>query len=170
MSSLDNRESRGFTIVELLIVIVVIGILAAITIVAFNGIQDRSRVSSAVSNLRNLHTSLQAYNALHGEYPVTGTSTAWSWRYSCTLGITNFIPGVTNSNSPQAPCSNGATNNDTWLYGSDGVDYKLIHLRARFTDSAREAIPAAQRDWRWDTLGSPVVLAWGYWSPGSATR
>lgn len=42
-----NNKSPGFTIVELLIVIVVIGILAAMTIVAFNGIQERARLSSA---------------------------------------------------------------------------------------------------------------------------
>lgn len=45
------RLSRGFTIVELLIVIVVIGILAAITIVAYNGIQERARASSVSSAL-----------------------------------------------------------------------------------------------------------------------
>ncbi|MDB5165339.1 MAG: Fimbrial protein, partial [Candidatus Saccharibacteria bacterium] len=44
-------KQRGFTIVELLIVIVVIGILAAITIVAYNGIQNRARVSSVNSAL-----------------------------------------------------------------------------------------------------------------------
>ena len=41
------RKDRGFTIVELLIVIVVIAILAAITIVAYNGIQNRAKTSSA---------------------------------------------------------------------------------------------------------------------------
>lgn len=42
-----HRQQTGFTIVELLIVIVVIGILAAITIVAYNGIQERARLASA---------------------------------------------------------------------------------------------------------------------------
>ena len=46
-----NRNHTGFTIVELLIVIVVIAILAAITIVAFNGIQDRARFGSYRSDI-----------------------------------------------------------------------------------------------------------------------
>lgn len=46
---LMNDEKKGFTIVELLIVIVVIGILAAITIVAFNGVTDKAKVAAAKS-------------------------------------------------------------------------------------------------------------------------
>lgn len=45
------HKQKGFTIVELLIVIVVIGVLAAITIVAFNGIQGRARDSQRKSDL-----------------------------------------------------------------------------------------------------------------------
>jgi len=44
---LRGQKQSGFTIVELLIVVVVIAILAAITIVAYNGIQNRAK-SSAV--------------------------------------------------------------------------------------------------------------------------
>lgn len=44
---------RGFTIVELLIVIVVIAILAAISVVAYNGIQHRAKVSAVASMLKN---------------------------------------------------------------------------------------------------------------------
>ncbi|WP_164519849.1 type IV pilin protein [Flaviflexus salsibiostraticola] len=49
-----TRHQRGFTIVELLIVIVVIAILAAISIVAYNGVQERARASQASSELRDL--------------------------------------------------------------------------------------------------------------------
>lgn len=52
------KKQTGFTIVELLIVIVVIGILATITVVAFNGIQNRARTSKIDSDMRNLKTAI----------------------------------------------------------------------------------------------------------------
>ena len=50
---------KGFTIVELLIVIVVIAILAAISIVAYNGIQNRSKVTKANSDLVTLRKAIE---------------------------------------------------------------------------------------------------------------
>lgn len=52
-------KQTGFTIVELLIVVVVIAILAAITIVAYNGIRERAQVSSIQSSLSSLNRSLE---------------------------------------------------------------------------------------------------------------
>lgn len=54
-----NRNVRGFTIVELLIVIVVIAILAAITIVTFNGIQERARIAQAETELKALSSAVR---------------------------------------------------------------------------------------------------------------
>lgn len=49
-----KKSTSGFTIVELLVVIVVIGILAAITIVAYNGIQKRAAAAAQRTELRSL--------------------------------------------------------------------------------------------------------------------
>ncbi|MDB5177196.1 MAG: putative Fimbral protein [Candidatus Saccharibacteria bacterium] len=66
------RKNAGFTIVELLIVIVVIGILAAIVIVAYNGVQLKARNSSAVAAIQSYKKALTQYAIDHQAYPVNG--------------------------------------------------------------------------------------------------
>jgi prepilin-type N-terminal cleavage/methylation domain-containing protein len=66
---MSKTYRQGFTIVELLIVIVVIGILAAITIVAYNGIQERARVSEKVSDLSAVMKQMEMVYADKGYYP-----------------------------------------------------------------------------------------------------
>ena len=70
-----HNPARGFTIIELLIVIVVIAILAAITIVAYNGIQQRARDSQRASDMAVLQKALEMYYADNGEYPASGGTT-----------------------------------------------------------------------------------------------
>ena len=55
-----RQKQTGFTIVELLIVIVVIGILAAITVVAFNGVQERARKSKIDTDLSQIQKAINA--------------------------------------------------------------------------------------------------------------
>jgi prepilin-type N-terminal cleavage/methylation domain-containing protein len=65
-----KKKNSGFTIVELLIVIVVIGILAAITIVAYNGIQLRARDSRRLSDMKSIEQALTLYSLdNNGGYP-----------------------------------------------------------------------------------------------------
>lgn len=75
-----KQKQPGFTIVELLIVIVVIGILAAITVVAYNGIQNRSRNTKIESDLMMLQKAIIAARVHSGEvatrYITLSTSTA----------------------------------------------------------------------------------------------
>lgn len=97
-------RKRGFTIVELLIVIVVIAILAAITIVAFNGITDRARVASVQAASVQAGKKVAAYAAEYGSYPATlaaasvvdSGSTAYSYRnygnHSCVAATEAGVP------------------------------------------------------------------------------
>ena len=68
-----TKKSKGFTIVELLIVIVIIGILAAITIVAFNGVQGRANDSAIKSDLASIAKQIETIKALSptSSYPTT---------------------------------------------------------------------------------------------------
>lgn len=75
-----HKHQPGFTIVELLVVIVVIGILAAITVVSYNGIQNRGYDTSVQNDLKNIAKQLELYNAEKYVFPVGDTQLA-------TLGI-----------------------------------------------------------------------------------
>lgn len=68
MISLKRKES-GFTIVELLIVIVVIGILAALVVTTFSGIQRKARDSERQTDINAVASQLEAYHAQNGKYP-----------------------------------------------------------------------------------------------------
>lgn len=67
---LRGQKQKGFTIVELLIVVVVIAILATITIVAYNGIQNRAKLAAAQSTLVSANKKINTYAIDHGDnYP-----------------------------------------------------------------------------------------------------
>ena len=75
-----NTKQRGFTLVELLIVIVVIAILAAISIIAYNGITNRGKASSAQSLASQISKKAESWNTIQGSYATlavlkTGDST-----------------------------------------------------------------------------------------------
>lgn len=63
------HKRHGFTIVELLIVIVVIGILAAITIVAYNGIQTRAKNTTQINAAAQYIKLLKLYYVQNGSLP-----------------------------------------------------------------------------------------------------
>lgn len=64
-----HTHQSGFTIVELLIVIVVIGILAAITVVAYNGIQQRANDMTRIDGIAKIRKALELYKIDNGRYP-----------------------------------------------------------------------------------------------------
>lgn len=66
-----KKSVSGFTIVELLIVIVVIAILAAITIIAYNGVQNRAQVSALQADFSNAKKKLLLYQVDNTQYPST---------------------------------------------------------------------------------------------------
>lgn len=67
------RRMRGFTIVELLVVIVVIAILASITIVAYSGIRERAINTAHLSEIMAWRDSFVLYQATTGSYPSSMT-------------------------------------------------------------------------------------------------
>ena len=88
-----RRHWTGFTIVELMVVIVVIAILASIVIAVYAGIQDRAQDASRIQDVSKITKSLGVYNARHGDYPnEQGSNWETSYDYP-----TSFLNGLKTS-------------------------------------------------------------------------
>ncbi len=114
-SNLSRLRASGFTIIELLVVIVVIAILAAITIVAYRGISQRAVIASLSSDLDNASKQLKLAQIDSGNYPVaTDCSTPPAPNTICLKASTNttYQYTVNNSTTPPTFCltaTNGST-------------------------------------------------------------
>ena len=75
-----KKNNRGFTIVELLIVIVVIGILALLVITTYSGIQAKARNSKRQTDIASLQTQLEAFFSQNGYYPSLTDMNSSTWR------------------------------------------------------------------------------------------
>jgi general secretion pathway protein G len=63
---MENKQDKGFTLVELLIVIVILGILATVTVFAVRGITDQGQSSACEADQKTMQTATEAYFAQFG--------------------------------------------------------------------------------------------------------
>lgn len=82
-----KKNQQGFTIVELLIVIVVIGILAALVITTFTGIQQKARDTERTTDIKALQGQVEAYYANKGNYPTRTNVNDATWRSTNMKGL-----------------------------------------------------------------------------------
>lgn len=129
------KNTRGFTIVELLIVIVTIAILAGIVIVAYNGVQTKAKVAKIETDLKNVQKMVETYKTFNGTYPITNASLNPDWGTTsartdskCSVGTksADWVPGL-NASLPQ---SDGASTGvggypGCYIYVSDGTSYVI---------------------------------------------
>src|SRR5207244_7319850 len=102
---------KGFTLIDLLIVVVIIGILAAIAIPKFVNTKEKAYLGSMKSDLRNMGTAEEAYfadsvkySATIGAGGVTFTQSTEIGRASCRVRADDWAVNVTNENTTKT-CS-----------------------------------------------------------------
>lgn len=154
------QKQTGFTIVELLIVVVVIAILAAITIVSYNGIQERTANTKIMNDLKSMQKLIESYKSVHGSYPATS---GWSYSSNSPNGFIPLVAGYFNTSLPQLSNKGAVNLNNCYIYQSNGTNYKLMRLGQgshAFSTAERNNIPDAMKD------GYNGSDRYGYWSEG----
>ncbi len=71
----SSKKDKGFTLVELLIVIVILGILATVTVFAVRGITDKGKTSACTADQNTLQTGVEAYYAQNGSIVIPSEAT-----------------------------------------------------------------------------------------------
>lgn len=84
---MSKQTSSGFTIVELLIVIVVIGILASLVIVTFQGIQAKGRDAERQTDIKAVYGHIEAFYTQTGGYPTLAQINDTTWRSANVAGL-----------------------------------------------------------------------------------
>lgn len=123
-----NMSSKGFTLIELMVVISIIGILAAIALSRFTGVTQAAKAANVQKNLTALRTSIEMFRVKNEEYPTLGESGAdlnedgsvseeMEKYYS--KGIVAIVPESLNGSGKIVQASN--TVKEGYSYGSDSL-------------------------------------------------
>jgi general secretion pathway protein G len=116
------RGSSGFTLVEILVVVFIIGLLATIVGVSVGGQSDKAKVVAAKANLKEIESALHLYKLDNGFYPTSSEGLAALIERPSTARKWNEDGYLNQSSIPQDPWGY------PYVYMSDGRRYSLKSL------------------------------------------
>ncbi|MHB1316433.1 MAG: type II secretion system protein [Minisyncoccota bacterium] len=180
------HKKRGFTLVELMVSISIIGLLSTIVFASFSQAQKKARTAKIVSDLKQMQVALEYYYSVNKAYPIVTTGTWISECKEAEPAGTNIIPGLVPyyiNKIPTAPRSspNPGSNRNLWedcyVYrSSDGTWYAFIaHGISGFTAQDYLAQPELMDPIRDGGTNDSVVdgvtpWAWKVYSPGGVNQ
>mgnify|MGYP001254501436 CR=1 FL=1 len=145
----------GFTIVELLIVIVVIAILAAITIVAYTGVQERAEASALQSLAKQAYQKIESQKTVDGTYPANLAALGITDGDNTTYDYRTYTYGSCVSATKNGVTYHTSTDNGSATYGTCGQVKAEYYNNTSFSGSPVATVYVDTMTNNWAT-GSPI--------------
>ncbi|WP_461420754.1 type II secretion system protein [Gudongella sp.] len=116
-----NKKRKGFTLIELVVVIAILGLLAALAIPRFGNVRDDAEKATLVADARSVYTSVMMYYAENGSYPTAETDLGPNYLDVNSLGITGWTWSQTSPDLVEV-------NNANWkvMITENGVDQTTV--------------------------------------------
>ncbi len=126
---MQRKKQKGFTLVELMLVVVIIGVLATVAVLKFTGRAQDARITSAKAKISGQYgTALQLYEIDCGKYPSTEeglaalrSSSAKGWKGPY-IKDSNFNDPWGNAYQYRCPGTNNPDDFDLYSFGPDGQE------------------------------------------------
>ncbi|MBI4114870.1 MAG: prepilin-type N-terminal cleavage/methylation domain-containing protein [Candidatus Niyogibacteria bacterium] len=134
------KNSRGFTLLELLVVVAIIGLLASLVSAFVSSARERSRDARRLSDVDAFKKALEFYVTSNGRYP-SSEGGGPPWKNSCEDGP-DWIPDIVAAGYIQAlPLDpvNSVNEDICYFYRSNGSDFKLAAFMERDENKAQFA-------------------------------
>jgi general secretion pathway protein G len=123
--SIQKSPARGFTLIEIMVVVVILAVLGALVVPKILENVDKARVTRAQSDIRAIETALDLYRLDNFKYPTTEQGLEALVKQPADPAITNYRAGGYLKSVPKDPWNN------PYLYaspGHDASDYDIISL------------------------------------------
>jgi general secretion pathway protein G len=137
MKLFNKKRIGGFTLIEMMVVITIIGLLSAIVMSSFDTARKKGRVAKRIADLKQIQTSLELYYATNRKYP----SSSGSWSSCLTNNIADNVGGPSLVPTyigalPEDPQYSSGSSANCYFYRSDGSDYAVRDDSTEMTSSA----------------------------------
>jgi prepilin-type N-terminal cleavage/methylation domain-containing protein len=129
MNIFRKKEHNGFTLIELMVTISIIGLLSLMIFSSFATARKRARATQRVSHLKQVQSALEYYYAVNRTYPTTGGSMRSQCAIGGSLTANNVIPNLVPiylQTMPSDPQMDAPGNNNCYVYISNGTDYAFL--------------------------------------------
>ena len=136
-----KRLQQGFTLIELMIVVAIVGILAAIALPAYQDYVIRSKMSEAIAAIAACKTSVAEYSSSHTAYPVDTTAAG------CSTTVTKYVNGIVANNGIITATSQntGASPECTLTLTPAGTSTAITAWNGTFANCLAKYVPSSFR-------------------------